>query len=94
MDKEYQNLDVDPKTVGAHQLGANQIPENMEPQILDINHGLNMPDGPTSNYSRTNMDEVSTLDPGPLDSTGTPVPYDADTTQDKDANPPIKTGPA
>jgi len=94
MDKQYESLDVDDQTVGASQLGANQIPENMQPQIFDQKHGLNMPDGPTSDYSRNGMGGITTLPPGPLDSTATPVPYDADTTQSEDANPPLKNGPS
>ena len=69
------------------QLGTHMIPQVMEPKILDISHGLNMPDGPTAIYSRTSMNEVAAVNPGGFYDSASAVPFDADSTQYKDANP-------
>jgi hypothetical protein len=66
------------------QFGTNQIPPNLEPQILDVRHGLHMPDMPTENVGKMGVDDLDTtdLEPNPV----------ADETESEDANPNSPTG--
>jgi hypothetical protein len=82
MELEGQN---EPPT---NQYGTNQIPPTLEPTVLDIRHGLHMPDMPTENVGNLGINDLDSTDIGPNPA--------ADETEYEDANPnsPIGTIPA